>query len=116
MTFDSPELDRAMAELEKGNYSAAAKLLMPLADGGNPKAQCNLATLYFAGWGVQLNGQRAVDLYRHVAEQNIIEGHISALACNNLAAIYVTGLPGIEPDPKKAQEYRSRARELGFEM
>jgi len=114
--FDSPQMLKAIEELEKSNYSAAAELLVPLAEAGNPRAQCNLATLYSAGWGVKLNPKKAIDLYRAVAEQNIAEGLLSAIAWNNLATIYITGLPGIEPDPRKAQEYRSLARDLGLGM
>lgn len=115
-SFDSLEVLQALENIEKGNYSAALEALAPLAQAGNAKAQCNLANLYHFGWGVNIDGKKAVELYLRVAEQNIREGHLSGLAYNSLATIYVTGLPGIEPDPKKAHQYSKQARELGFEM
>ena len=114
--FDSPEMLHAIDELDKGNYSAAFALLLPLAEAGNPRAQCNLATLYQAGLGVEPDGRKAVELYQTVAEQNIRESCLSGIAYNNLATIYITGGPGIEPDRQKSQEFKERARALGFEM
>jgi TPR repeat protein len=113
--LDSPEMLQALENIENGNYSAAVETLVPLARAGNPKAQCNLANLYHFGWGVSVDGKKAVELYLRVAEQNISEGHLPGLAHNNLATIYVTGLPGMEPDSKRAAEFSARARELGFE-
>jgi TPR repeat protein len=114
--FDSPEMLNALEELEKGNHAEAFALLVPLANAGNPRAQCNLATLYHLGRGVQKDGRKAIELYRRVAEQGIREACLSGVAYNNLATIYFTGLPGIEPNPEKAREYLAHARELGFEM
>src|SRR5689334_16233082 len=91
--FDSPEMLKAFEQMEQGNYSSAFQLLVPLAQSGNPKAQCNLATIYHLGLaGIDVNGQKAVELYRQVAEQNIVEGQLSAISCNNLAQIFLTGL------------------------
>jgi uncharacterized protein len=114
--FNTQEVLRAIELIERGNYSSAFDLLVPLAQAGNPRAQCNLATLYHLGLGVTVDGQRAIDLYRKVAEQDIHEGHLSALACNNLATLFFTGLPGVERNTKEGQRYLARARALGFEM
>src|SRR5437660_7746144 len=115
-SFDSPDLLEALENIEKHNYAVALDRLVVLAQADNPKAQCNLATLYHFGWGVNVDGRKAVELYLGVAEQNIREDHLSGLAYNNLATIYATGLPGMEPDLQKASQYLARARELGFEM
>lgn len=113
---DFPEMLKALDELENGNHASAFALLAPLASAGNLRAQCNLASLYHLGLGVQLDGRKAVELYQSVAEKGIREGCLSGLAYNNLATIYFTGLPGIDPDPEKGKECLVRARELGFEM
>jgi TPR repeat protein len=113
---DSPEMLKAMEELQKGNHALALALLVPLADAGNPKAQCNLATLYHLGLGVRVDGKKAVELYQKVAEQGVRERCLSGVAYNNLATIYFTGLPGVDPNPEKGKECLARARELGFEM
>ena len=115
-SLNTPEVERAIEMIEKGNYLEAQKLLMPLAESGNPKALCNLANLYHFGWGVLIDGEKAIELYSKVAQQNIREEHLSSLACRNLATIYTTGLPDIQPDPKKAADFSARANELGFEM
>lgn len=114
--FDSPELLKALENIRQGNYSLAIQPLEALAQDGNPKAQCNLANLYHFGWGVSIDGRKAVELYSKVAQQDIQEEHLSGVACQNLATIYVTGLPEIEPDPQKAARFSVRARELGLEM
>jgi len=114
--FDTPEMLRAVEEIERGNYPNAFQLLVPLAAAGNPRAQCNLATLYHFGLGVARSGKKAIDLYRSVAEQNIREGHLSALACNNLATLFFTGLPEVERDLDEGRRYLAQARALGIEM
>jgi TPR repeat protein len=91
-------------------------LLGTLAEAGNPKAQCNLATLYNFGFGVNIDGKKAVELYLEVAKQEIRDEYLSGIAYNNLATIYSGGAPDIVPDSQKANEYRDRARALGFEM
>ena len=114
--FDSATMLRAIEEFDKRNYSAAVALLGPLVETGNPRAVCYLAHMYHLGLGVNVDGEKATELYQRVAEQNIQESRLSALACNNLATIYFVGLPGIERDVEKGQQYLARARELGFEM
>lgn len=89
--FDSPDMLRAIDALDRKDYCSALTLLKPLADTGNPRAQCNLADLYFVGWGVEADGKKAVELYLKVAEQNIREQHLSALAYHSLATVYIGG-------------------------
>jgi TPR repeat protein len=114
--FDSPEVVKAIEYIEKGNYSEAFRELTSPGVSDNPKAQCNLANLYHFGWGVSPDGKKAVELYLRVGGRNIRDEHLSGLAYNNLATIYMTGLPGIDPDTEKARQYSKQARELGFEM
>ena len=114
--FDSPEMLKALESIEKRNYSVAIEVLVPLAETGNPKAQCNLANLYHFGWGVKMDGKKAIELYHRVAQQNIREEYLSGLAYQSLSVIYITGLPGIKPDRERAAEFAARAKELGFEM
>lgn len=115
-SFDSPALRKAIEEFEKGNYLVAVEQMSLLADEGNPRAQCYLAIAYQFGFGVKVDGKRARQLFLRVAKQNIREGHLSAIAYNNLATLYFAGVPGIESDPEKGHMYLKRARELGFEM
>jgi TPR repeat protein len=115
-SFDTPELLEALQNIDKGNYSAAFEVLALLADADNPKAQCNLASLYHLGLGVTADGSKAVELYCKVARQNIHEERLSALSYHNLSTLYVCRAPGIGPDRERAAEYSSLAKELGFDM
>ncbi|HWX56402.1 MAG TPA: hypothetical protein VN176_17590 [Verrucomicrobiae bacterium] len=115
-SYDTPELIVALKAMSERDYREAFRLLSQLADADNPKAQCNLATCYHLGLGVEADGAKAVDLYTRVAEQNIRDEHLSAIAYNNMASIYVVGLPGIETDHQKAVEYRKKSDALGFPM
>ena len=115
-SFDSPEMLSAIASIERGEYSNAFELLVPLAQTENPKAQCNLANLYHFGCGVEVDAKKAIELYHRVAQQNIREEYLSGLAYQSLSAIYITGLPGIQPDAERAAEFAACAKELGFEM
>lgn len=113
---ESKRLKDGVTEFEKQNYSVAFNLLQPLAEAGNPKAQCSLACMYHLGLGVETDGRKAIELYRAVAKQNIREGQLSGLAYSNLAAIYGTGAPGVDRDVELSRECRRLATELGFPM
>jgi TPR repeat protein len=114
--FDSTQIDQALSHLRAKDYVAAFNLLAPMADAGDPRAMCNLATLYQCGLGVSVDGIKAVELYLKVAEQNIRKDCLSGVAYNNLATIYGMGIPGVDRDPDKAQKYRGLAKNLGFDM
>jgi|SRR5581483_888342 len=114
--YDSPEMLRVLDECKKGNYSVAFALVLPLAEGGNPKAQCWLASFYQLGLGTATDGRKAAELYKKVAERNISEEMLSAVAYNNLSSIYFGGLPGVNRDTDEGEKYRELARQLGFPM
>jgi len=46
MTFYSYDIEKALGAIETKDYSTAFAVLSVLAEQGNPKAKCNLATLY----------------------------------------------------------------------
>jgi TPR repeat protein len=117
MNIDPPELLEAVELLFSGDRSASViEVLKRFAEAGNPKAQCNLATCYHLGVGVKVDIHEAIRLYEIVAAQNIHEGYLSAIACNNVAGIFVLGAHDISPNPQKAEEYRALCRSLGFPM
>jgi TPR repeat protein len=55
--FNTQEMLTAIEEMERCNYAMALQLLLPLAQAGNPRAQCNIAVLYHFGLGVSSNAQ-----------------------------------------------------------
>jgi TPR repeat protein len=116
MNSEDEIVERALEHIAGKSYARAVELLLPLVEHGNPRAQCNMALLYSFGFGVSQDTARAVELYRLVGEQNIREGHLSALAYHNLATLFVTGAPGLPPDPARAREFARKSEELGFPM
>ncbi|MBI4885295.1 MAG: sel1 repeat family protein [Actinobacteria bacterium] len=100
----------------EGNYKRALRCLLPLAETGDATAQCYVASIYQGGLGVPADGQAAVTWYRKAAEQEVREERLSAIAYNNLATIFATGMPGVSRDPALAKQYWRKAAELGFEM
>jgi len=78
-------LDSAMKAWAAGDYNAAARLLKPRADEGDPEAQFNLGLYYFQGLGGDRNYAEAAKLFRGAAEQ----GHV--MAANNLGAMNMDG-------------------------
>jgi len=114
--FDIPTMLKAIEDFEKGDYTAAIPVLLLHSEAGSPKAQRHLADAYHLGMGVERDGKKAAELYLKVGEQNIREDGLSAVAYNNLATLYFTGGPGLEPNMEQGRKYLALARELGFEM
>ena len=62
-------LRRGEAAMARQDYPAAAKLLSPFAQGGNPDAQASLGYLYAIGRGVPQDETQAALWYRRAADQ-----------------------------------------------
>jgi TPR repeat protein len=71
-------LEDAIAANDRGDYATALRLLGPLADQGNARAQFNLGLMYDEGRGVAQNKAEALKWYGLAANQ----GH--AIAQYNL--------------------------------
>lgn len=104
------QLNAAKAAMEADEYGQAIALLEPLCHEGVPDAQSMLGVLYQIGIGVPGDGKRAVTLLRSAAEKGV------GLAAHNLATLYATGAPGIEPDPELSRHYLLMARNLGVNL
>jgi TPR repeat protein len=61
------DLDSAKRAYQDKDYAKAFKEVTPLADQGDPDAQCLLAKMYFAGQGVPKDADRAVKLFNSSA-------------------------------------------------
>jgi TPR repeat protein len=110
------QLEDGIEAFQNEDFSKAYTLMMPLAKAGYAKAQCYIASLYHGGFGVPVNGAKAVEWYRKAAEQYEKYEHVSATAYNNLGTIYSAGMPGVPADIGIAKECWCQAAELGFEM
>lgn len=63
------DLKRAKSAIDKGEYTEGAKILRPLADGGNAEAQYLAAWLFFWGKGVIPSDEQGVKYATMAAEQ-----------------------------------------------
>jgi TPR repeat protein len=90
----------------KGDYEAAYREWLPLAELGDVEAQFNLGVLYDEGAGVEQDLAIAADWYRKAAEQGFID------AQTNLGVMYYYG-QGVTRDYQKAAEWFRLAAEQG---
>lgn len=88
------------------NYPKAAEWYLKSAQQGDALAQCNIAFMYFNGYGVAKDYQKAAQWYTKAAEQGDADGQ------NNLAIMYEYGY-GVPRDRQKAVEWYSKAVEQG---
>ena len=90
------------------NWFEACRLYDLAAGQGDAQAQCALAACYASGRGVKKDIARAFHWFEKAAAQNLAQAHW------NLGELYATGLPGVDPDPKKATQLCKRAANAGF--
>jgi TPR repeat protein len=95
-----------MQAIERGDYSAAFKEFLPLANSGDPEAQVRLGLMYEHGQGVPMDYKQAVKWYRLAAE------HGNSNAQNELGLMYVIG-NGVLQDFKEAVRWYRVAAEQG---
>lgn len=119
MAINRDQMARLTAGIKafgKEDYFRAFEFLHTLAQEGNPRAQCYIATMYQGGFGVPVNGVKAVDWYSKAAMQNDMTERVSAVAYHNLGMIYIAGMPGVARDTKLAKSYWRKAAQLGSEL
>jgi len=98
------DLQGGWSAYEKKDYKTAHKLLLPLAEQGDAKAQNNLGVMYDKGQGVPQDYKEAVKWYRLSAEQGIADTQF------NLGRMYDNGL-GVPQDYKKAVKWLLKSAE-----
>jgi uncharacterized protein len=74
VTARADALQDAATATARKDYAAALRLLEPLAQGGDARAQTQLATLYYHGLGVAEDDKQATQWYERAARQ----GHAPA--------------------------------------
>jgi TPR repeat protein len=90
------------------NWFEACRWYGMAAQQGDALAQCALASCYASGRGVKRDIAHAFYWFEKAAAQNLPQAQW------NLGELYATGLPGVEPDPKKATQLCKRAANAGF--
>lgn len=101
------QFDDAVAAYERGNYATAFRLMKPLAEKGNAKAQHNLGIMYDYGRGIPQDYAKALKWYRKAAGQGIPE------AQHNLGLMYYHG-QGVPQNYTKAAKWYRRAANQGM--
>ncbi|MGB3400263.1 MAG: tetratricopeptide repeat protein [Candidatus Deferrimicrobiaceae bacterium] len=103
----SGQFGDAVAAYERGDYATAFRLMKPLAEKGDAKAQHNLGVMYDYGRGVPQANNEALRWYRKAAEQGLPD------AQHNLGLIYAAG-QGVPQDHSMAGKWYRRAAEQGL--
>ncbi|MEM7026809.1 MAG: hypothetical protein AAF410_01120 [Pseudomonadota bacterium] len=102
-------IDTVSEAFSAGRYGEALLMLRPLADAGVAEAIGMLALAYQIGAGVEVDSEKALELYQKAMEMG------DAIATYHLGMLYKTGMPGMEPNENLAEEYFQRAREMGLD-
>lgn len=104
---DAGQFEDASAAYERGDYATAHRLITPLAEQGNAKAQYNLGVMYHKGEGVPQDYNETMKWFRMAA----VQGY--AMAQYNLGSMYHKG-EGVAQDYAETMKWYRRAAEQGL--
>lgn len=97
-----------MKASEKGDYSTALKLLRPLAESGDVRAQCSLGRMYFTAAGVKQDFKESAYWYEMAAKQG------NASAQYDLGFMLYYQSTGVPQDFMKASYWFRKAADQGY--
>ncbi|MCF6218946.1 MAG: hypothetical protein L3J62_11420 [Gammaproteobacteria bacterium] len=97
------EYEEAITQLKNQQYQQALPTLQSLAEQGDSRSIFNLAIMYHSGVEVAFDEQKAVELYKIAAQNNVIE------AQQYLAAGYREGWWGLPMDYQKYRYWMDKA-------
>jgi TPR repeat protein len=98
-----------VAAIHRADYAFVLKNAMQHAVDGNASAQCAMALVYQAGWGVQADVLEAERWLLKATAQN------SAAAWHNLGTLYAVKHPGLKDRWGNARKCLETAKKLGFD-
>jgi uncharacterized protein len=101
------DVDAGSAAYQKGNYAAAMRLLRPLADEGDARAQTTVALMYYHGRGVRQDDPEAAKWFRLAADQGDVAAQF------NLGVMYSEG-QGVPQDSTQAAEWYRLAADHNY--
>jgi len=85
LTSRPNESEAGYAAYQKADYQTALRILRPLADQGDPRAETTLGVMYDEGHGVPQDDAEALKWYRRAAEQGYAQAQF------NLGVMYARG-------------------------
>jgi hypothetical protein len=97
-----PDIEAGNTAYQKGRYATALRLLRPLAEQGDVRAQSTVALIYYHGRGVRQDDVEAAKWFRLAADQGDANSQF------NLGVMYAEG-QGVPQDDKEAVEWYRRA-------
>ncbi len=97
------EYEEAITQLKNQQYEQALPTLQSLAEKGDSRSIFNLAIMYHSGVEVEFNEQKAVELYKIAAQNDVVE------AQQYLAAGYREGWWGLPMDYQKYRYWMDKA-------
>ena len=106
LIINAATLDEGVSALNAGNHQKSLKILLPLANKGNAKAQYHVANMYVEGQGVATNILTALKWYKMAAKQ----GHSASMFM--LGSIYFEG-KGVTIDQSEAYKWFYLAKTFG---
>ncbi len=101
------DIDKAIASLQQQDYITSLKLLTPIAEDGEARAQALLGHLYAEGLGVAQDQQQAVYWYELAAMQGLAEVQF------DLGNFYLNG-DGVKADARKTFQWWRKAAQQGL--
>src|SRR4030066_1927926 len=107
VTAYTGQFEDATAAYERGDYATAFRLMKPLAEKGDAKAQHSLGVMYDYGRGVPQDTSIALKWYRSAAEHGIPE------AQHNIGLMYQKA-QGVPQNYSEAAKWYRRAAEQGM--
>ncbi len=102
-------IDMVSQAFSDARYGEALLMLRPLADAGVAEAIGMLALAYERGAGVEMDSEKAIELYKKAMEMG------DAIAAFHLSKLYRRGMASVEANFDLAEQYLKRAKDLGLE-
>jgi len=101
------DYETAMGATRRGDYASAFKLLKPLAEKGDARAEGDLGAMYLTGKGIAADPKAAIKWLRAAAD------HGNASAQFNLGTMYLEG-QAVMRDYKEAMKWNLLAADQGL--
>ncbi len=101
------DVSSGVVAYRQGDYAAAIREMLPLAEAGDSTAQYYVGAMYESGLGVDQSYDEALKWYRGAAEQGLV------MAQYHLGVIYETG-QGIAKNHAEAVGWYVRAAQQGY--
>jgi TPR repeat protein len=107
ISCNKPSLEEAETFIKADKYEEALKIIRPMAEKANLRAQFKLGRMYYKGQGIAQDYKEAAKWYKKAAELGL------AQAQYNLGAMYHRG-QGVAQDYEEAVKWYEKAAKQGY--